>query len=143
MAPGTDPLQLIIKGRFPDRSYWLPHIHDRLRKVVKKAMHVDPNRRYADERNSGARWNKRGRMSPGGPRAPRPVSAGMESPQTARHGAQLCEPKVKGGYRFAVERRLLGKSWRGKSADALDTATEADAAAHAHAVLSRIAVEGG
>ncbi len=53
------------------------------------------------------------------------------------------EPKVKRGYRFTVERRLLGKSWRGKSADTLDTATQAEAICHAHTVLSRIAVEGG
>lgn len=106
-------------------------------------MHVDPNRRYADAKKFRSALEQARPHVSWWPTSP---ATGLGWDGIAPDGTTwraAVEPKVKGGYRFAVERRLLGKSWRGKSADALDTATEADAAAHAHAVLSRIAVEGG
>ena len=44
---GTDPLKLIVKGRFQQKLVATSHPRS-VRKVVKKAMHVDPNQRYAD-----------------------------------------------------------------------------------------------
>ena len=37
----------VIRGRFPNRKAWLPHVHDRLRLAVNKAMSVRPDRRFA------------------------------------------------------------------------------------------------
>ena len=36
----------IASGRWPDRRLWLPHVPDALRRIVRKAMHHDPQRRY-------------------------------------------------------------------------------------------------
>lgn len=38
---------LIQKGRFPDRRLFLPHVPDRLRRVIRKALSVDPTDRFA------------------------------------------------------------------------------------------------
>jgi serine/threonine protein kinase len=46
--PSQDNLNHAIRtGRFPDRDKWLPHLHDPLRRVLKKAMQKDPRRRYS------------------------------------------------------------------------------------------------
>jgi serine/threonine-protein kinase len=142
VTPGADPLELIAKGRYPNRNRWLPHIHDRLRRAVKRAMHVDPNRRYADARTFRRALEQARPLVSWWPTSPA-SGFGWEGvhPEGATWRAAV-EPKVKGGYRFTVERRLLGKAWRNRAADALDTATEAEAVDHAHAVLSRIAVKG-
>jgi len=36
----------VMKGSFPNRSYYFPHIPRSLRKVIKNALEVDPNNRY-------------------------------------------------------------------------------------------------
>ncbi|WAC93481.1 serine/threonine-protein kinase [Mycobacterium sp. Aquia_213] len=141
-TPGPDPLQLIVKGKYPDRSYWLPHIHDQLRKVVKKAMHVDPSRRYANAKKFRSALEK---VRPHVSWWPTSPATGLGWEGIAADGTTwraAVEPKLRTGYRFTVERRLIGKSWRGKPADAHDTATEAEAIERAHAVLGRIAVDG-
>jgi serine/threonine protein kinase len=37
----------IVRGKFPDRRAFLPHIPQALRRIVKRALDVDPDRRYA------------------------------------------------------------------------------------------------
>jgi eukaryotic-like serine/threonine-protein kinase len=39
--------QAIMRGRFPDLNEFQPFVPDRLRKVVRKAMKVDPSKRFA------------------------------------------------------------------------------------------------
>jgi serine/threonine protein kinase len=39
-------LQRIEKGRFPDRNFFLPHIPGRVRTIVRKALNIDPKKRY-------------------------------------------------------------------------------------------------
>ncbi|WP_159105796.1 serine/threonine-protein kinase [Mycobacterium avium] len=142
LTPGADPLDLIARGRYPDRNKWLHHIHDPLRRAVKKAMHVDPAKRYADARTfRRALEQTRPRVS----WWPTTPASGHGWEGIAPDGTTFraaVEPKVKGGFRFTVERRLLGKAWRKKPADTFDATTEADVLAHAHVVLSRIAIEG-
>ena len=142
VTPRADPKELIAKGRYPNRKFWLPHIHDRLRRVVVKAMHVQPNKRYADAKAF------RRALEQARPRVswwPTSPASGLGWEGIAADGTTwraVVEPKIRGGFRFTVERRLPGKAWRKKNADAFDAATEADAIAHAHIVLDRIAVEG-
>jgi eukaryotic-like serine/threonine-protein kinase len=144
LTPGSDPLDLIARGRYPDRNKWLPHIHDPLRRAVKKAMHVDPDKRYAD-----ASSFRRG-LEQARPHVSwwptLPASGGLGWEGLAADGTTwraVVEPKVRGGgFRFTIERRLLGKAWRQQRADALDATTEAQAVAYAHNVLGRIAVDG-
>jgi serine/threonine protein kinase len=142
VMPGTNVHDLIAKGRYPNRKFWLPHIHDRLRKVIEKAMHVDPNRRYADARTF------RRALEQARPRVswwPTTPATGLGWEGAATDGTTwraVVEPKVRGGFRFTVERRLVGKAWRRRASDSVDTAIEAEAVSHAEVVLGRIAVEG-
>jgi serine/threonine-protein kinase len=142
VSPGTNIHDLIAKGRYPDRKFWLPHIHDPLRRAVKKAMHVDPNRRYADARTFRRALE---RVRPRVSWWPTSPATGHGWEGTAPDGTTwraVVEPKTNGGFRFNIERRLLGKAWRNMRSDCLDTATEEEAIDRAHAVLSRIVMEG-
>lgn len=40
--------QLIVHGRLPDRQRFLPHIPNRLRRVIRKLLSIDPKDRYSD-----------------------------------------------------------------------------------------------
>lgn len=39
-------IEAIQKGVFPDRKFYLPHIPKKLRGIINKAMHIDPDKRY-------------------------------------------------------------------------------------------------
>ncbi|MDC5002093.1 serine/threonine-protein kinase [Acinetobacter baumannii] len=39
-------IKLLKNGKFPNRNKYLPHIPDKLQKVVNKCMHPDPSKRY-------------------------------------------------------------------------------------------------
>ncbi len=36
----------IQKGQFPNRRYYLPHIPKRMRTIINKSIHIDPDKRY-------------------------------------------------------------------------------------------------
>ncbi|WP_195603665.1 serine/threonine-protein kinase [Clostridium sp. LBM24168] len=38
--------EVILSEKYPDRSYFLPHIPVKLRKIIKKALDIDTNKRY-------------------------------------------------------------------------------------------------
>lgn len=41
-------LQDVIKqGKLPDQNYFMPHVPQRMRKVIKKALNIDPSKRYS------------------------------------------------------------------------------------------------
>lgn len=42
-----DVTEAIRLGEFPQRNRWLPHVHQRLRRVVLKAINRDPAKRFA------------------------------------------------------------------------------------------------
>jgi serine/threonine protein kinase len=46
--PDDTKAQAILDGRFPDRSAFLPHIPNRIRSAIKKALEPDPALRYSD-----------------------------------------------------------------------------------------------
>lgn len=143
VPPGSDPFDAIARGKYPDRKVWLPHIHDRLRKAVLKAMHVDPNKRYSDARKfRQALEQARPRVSwwPSNP------ASGLEWEGLSRKDGTAwrasVEPRPRGGSRFTVNRRLLGKAWRNRPADTANFATDQEAIDFAEVVLDRIAVLG-
>lgn len=39
--------QQIAKGKFPDRSLFMPHVPARLKRVIRKALRIDPAERYS------------------------------------------------------------------------------------------------
>ena len=45
-ASGANVMQAIVDGKFPSPRF-APHIHDKLRRVARKATHFDPSRRFA------------------------------------------------------------------------------------------------
>jgi len=45
-SKGVNVAQEIVDGRFPPKTF-SPHVHDRLRRVVRKATRTDPADRYA------------------------------------------------------------------------------------------------
>src|SRR5438270_3955075 len=87
------------------------------------------------------RSNESDHACPGGRLAVPAAMVGKEQLPTVRSGA-VVERKAKSGFRFNIERRLLGRDWRNMRSDYLDTTTQAEAIHHAHAVLSRIAADG-
>jgi serine/threonine protein kinase len=44
---GGDLQQQIINGKFPNRDLYLPHVPDRLRRAIRKALRIDPSERFA------------------------------------------------------------------------------------------------
>ena len=44
---GSDLRQRIIDGKFPDRNLFLPHVPNRLRRAIRKALRVNPAERFA------------------------------------------------------------------------------------------------
>lgn len=38
--------EVILSGKYPNREYFLPHIPMKLRKIIKKALEIDINKRY-------------------------------------------------------------------------------------------------
>lgn len=142
ITPGVDPMEFVAKGKYPNRKYWLPHIHPRLRRAVNKAMHVDPAKRYGDARTFRRALEQARPYVSWWPTSP---ATGFGWEGGAADGTTwraAIEPSPRGGFRFTVERRRQGKSWRKQNADARDMPNELDATNHAHDVLSRIAVVG-
>jgi serine/threonine protein kinase len=139
---GADVRALIAKGKYPDRRLWLHHVHAPLRRVVNKAMHKDPDKRYADP------GKFRRALEQARPRVswwPTASASGLTWEGAAVDGTATfrgaVEPTTR-GFRFDIERRLSGKTWRRFAADALSATTEAEAIAHAEVILGRIAVKG-
>jgi serine/threonine protein kinase len=138
---GVDVRDLIAQGKYPDRKLWVHHVHGSLRKVVNKAMHIDPDKRYAD---AGAFRRALEQARPKVSWWPSTPANGLGWEGAAVDGKAefraVVEPTKK-GFRFNVERRLTGKAWRRIAADFVAT-TQSEAVAQAEVVLGRIAVKG-
>jgi eukaryotic-like serine/threonine-protein kinase len=139
---GADVRNLIARGRYPDRTLWLHHVHGPLRRVINKAMNMDPTKRYID---AGTFRRALEQARPQVSWSPGASVSGLSWEGAAVDGTAtfraVVEP-TKRGFRFDVERRLHGKSWRRSAADALSATTGAEAVAHAEIVLGRIALKG-
>lgn len=46
ISSNLDLQERILRGRFPDRKFFLPHVPARLRTIIRKALKVDPAERY-------------------------------------------------------------------------------------------------
>lgn len=142
--PNVDVPALILAGKYPNRTKWQPYIHDRLRRVTRKALHIDPSHRYGSASElrhalEGARpvmsWV--------------PVStAGQDLAweATASRGASQCRARLSrtsgGDYLFELERRGSGVHFRASRGDELTSDSRGDALAHAATVLQRVATIG-
>ena len=147
VARAATPVDLqcaITSGALPPRGAFEIHVHDALRRVARRAMHVDPVKRFqsaAEMRHSleAARPNVSWSASV---RARTDLTWEGESIDGSTSWRAAISAARGSAWDFRVERRLSGKSFRtvrsasGRFSDR-DTAME-----HAPAVLQRIAVQG-
>ncbi len=114
MLPGAssdEHLEALIRsGKYPDRTAWLPYIHDSLRRVVRKAMHPNPTARYLSP--SDLRHKLEG---------VRPVVSwqcpDLTQMQWVGEGAkgdawEACVSPTRAGYRFTMRKSKDGGTFR-------------------------------
>jgi eukaryotic-like serine/threonine-protein kinase len=135
---------LITAGKYPDRTKWQPHLHDRLRRVVRKAMHCEPSRRYASA--SDLRHALEG-VRPMTSWVPVTIAGpGMAWEAIATDGGSQCRarlaPNQHGKYLFKLERQGPSGNFRENRQDRLTCFSLKETLLHAAEVLQRIATEG-
>lgn len=54
ISTNDDLRRLIMRGRFPDSRFFLPHVPRRIRTIIRKAMRVRPSERYHSASELGA-----------------------------------------------------------------------------------------
>lgn len=143
-APGADVRGLIVAGNYPDRQAWQPHIHDRLRKVARKAMHCEPSRRY------GLASELRHALEEARPRVSwQPIATsgaalawdGIAASDGGQYRARL-SPNTSGKYLFELERQGPSGLFRGSLPDRRRGDRLEEVLPHAAGVLQRVATEG-
>ena len=141
-VPASRLSAAIIAGHYPDRSHWEPYIQPALRRVVRRALHIDPAKRYA---TAATFRHALERVRPAVSWWPYVAATGRAwqgaSPDGTTWRATI-EPRPRGGYRFMIERRLPGKAWRQQTADGLEVRDEVDALAQSEQVMGRVAQAG-
>jgi eukaryotic-like serine/threonine-protein kinase len=143
-TPTTDVSALIAAGRYPDRTKWQLHIHDQLRRAARKAMHLDPSRRYSSA--SELRHALEG-IRPAMSWVPVTIAGpGMAWEATAADVGSRCRarlsPNRQGKYLFELERQGPSGQFRTSRTDSMTGATPKETLRHAASVLQRVAIEG-
>src|SRR2546430_4721970 len=106
----ADVEDLIISGALPPRGTFEPHVHNALRRVVRKALQLDPTKRYqaaSEMRHAieAARPKVSWRIIADGP------DWGWEGVNRVDDSTWKAELNAaKGGFDFKLERRRSGKS---------------------------------
>jgi eukaryotic-like serine/threonine-protein kinase len=138
-ANGIDIDEQIAAGKFPPNKY-SPHIHDRLRRVVRKATHFDPAGRYASATEmrhalESARpvvsWVLTGST-------PTAMSWFGAAESGAEYQARL-ERHSNKKWEFWIEKRVTGKSPRRQHKLKGSRMSRVAALKHAYSVLGGIA----
>lgn len=135
---------LIIAGKYPDRTKWQPHVHDRLRRVARKAMHCDPSRRYTSASElRHALEGARPMMSCVPVAIPGPGWAweGVSADGRYRCRARL-SPNQRAEYLFELERQAPAGTFRASRQDLLTDSSLKETLRHAADVLQRVATDG-
>jgi serine/threonine protein kinase len=140
VLPGTNLVPLVQRGRWPNRELWAPYVSKPLRRAIKRAMNVSPDKRYASVRHfryavEKARplvswWDAVGGSIPGWD--------GESSDGTTQWRARLDEGRGD-SLIFTIEKRRAGGAFRRLAADGARFGNRADALAHVSEVLSRVA----
>jgi len=143
-APGVDVARLIAAGRYPNRNRWHHHIHDQLRRVVRKAMHTDPNRRF------GSASELRHALEAARPAVSLvPVAItgrgqaweGIAVDRKSQFRARLSQNR-QGDHLFELERQGPGGLFRASRLDGLVSKSLKEVTRHAAEVLQRVATGG-
>lgn len=143
-GPGADVCGLIASGKYPDRNEWQPHVHDRLRRVGRKAMHCDPSRRYSSA--SELRHALEG-ARPKVSWVPVTIAAaGLAWEGIAVDGGSQCRarlsPNKRGRYLFEFERQGPSGHFRASRQDRRIGGSLMEILPHAVGVLQRVATDG-
>jgi serine/threonine-protein kinase len=137
-ATGADITQEIVNGRFPSERF-APHIHDKLRRVARKATDMDPAKRFAsatEMRHALEQARPEVAWSVSSPTSGVMIWDGIGN--GTEWSARL-ESNTKRRSSFMVEKRLAGKSLRHQHAYDADDLNGTDAYKHASRVLGGIA----
>lgn len=139
----TDLKAAIRSGTFPNRDAWSSHVHLPLRRVIRRAVHVNADSRY----RSAALF--RHALEAARPEVSwKQVSFGEDASWDGRASATGTDwratagTKSNGEYLFAVARRLDGRAWRNIRADSGTFDTRQALDAHATQVLCRVGMSG-
>ncbi|GLY27423.1 serine/threonine-protein kinase [Kineosporia sp. NBRC 101731] len=139
-AWGDNLIDLIRLGRFPARDSYLPHVHDPLRKVIKKALHINAERRYKspselrhalEATRPVVSWQVLGEDTWDG------TSADGQNSWRAR-----VFPNKKGRSSFGLDRRRGDGKYRAIRGDSAVFDERSEAISHASIVLDRVARTG-
>ena len=143
LPPGTnDPTSLIIAGKFPDTTKMQPHIHKSLRKVIAKALHIDPTKRFqtaAALRHALEKSRPTVSWDPG-PAGSDTWSGSTPDPDGRRFHAEIVRSGSVAEFRVQKQARPNGP-FRHITADGL-TGTHDAVETHAASVLQRYAEKG-
>ena len=139
-ASGTAVENEIVAGRFPPNRF-SPHVHDRLRRVVRKATRSDPNDRFAsasDFRHAleAARPAVSWRVRTLAPAAV--VWDGRDVADGTEYLAQMTQD-ANGKWGFSVEKRLPGRALRKQHALGINDVSRAEVVKHAYGVMGSLA----
>lgn len=143
-ATAGDIPALIAAGKYPDRRRWAPHLHDPLRRVVRKAMNPYPTRRYAtasDLRHALEAVRPAVSWSPVGTVGGATVWEGTNSTGSVRFRARM-GGAPRGRYVFELARQRASGDFRRSRAAVMAADAPREVVKHAEIVLQRVAVQG-
>jgi serine/threonine protein kinase len=136
---GIDLRQQIMDGKFPPDSF-SPHVHDKLRRVIRKSTHSDPAKRYSSATEMRHALE-----------ASRPAISWRPStltpPITAWEGVRECDDAeyrtslalIEGGkWSFSIEKKITGKPFRRQHALSKGDMNRTEAFRHAYTVMNEI-----
>ena len=136
-------IELIEKGKIPPRNNFLPHVDDRLRRVVRKCLNVDPSSRYqsaSDLRHAIERAHPKVSWS-ATEDEPQEGWTGSSADRASHWKAQIILTKD-GQHRFQIETSKNGGKFRAVRSETKDFDSNSNAMRHATAVLDRVARNG-
>lgn len=134
--------ELIVGGKLPPRNLFELYVHERLRRVVRKAVNIDPSKRFGsaiDFRHA----IERVRPMVSWTSAPAPGAAwdGVSADGSASWRAHIAP--VQGGSCFRLERKLGDRAFRSiTAASGGPFERNTDAQKHASIVLQHLATTG-
>lgn len=144
LPAGADLRQRIAEGKYPNRNRWRAHIHDQLRRVVRKAMNGDPAKRHGsagelrhalEQARPAVSWA----LTATGP--DRTTWDGVDSSSGHMWTASVAADGH-GRWTFELKRQRPGGKLRACRVDALNAANHSAVERHASAVLQRVATTG-
>ena len=99
----SDLPSMVIKGRFPDRRSFLPHVPARIRTIIRTALHKDFSKRYGSAAEMSIALGPRFSWPTIGPfRRTQTERAGRPSRKAVRRSKSTSGTTKKNGWRVEV-----------------------------------------